>query len=697
MKKIIRLAVEVITIISATTSLAEESKSYELDDLLAMNLSQLVQVQVSAGTFTKTSRAKVPAAVTRIDQEEIQQLGARSMLELLEIVVPGLQVVRHHYELPHIGVRGVISDREDKVMIRVNGRVMNERTARGAITERDFPLMKDIKQIDVIRGAGSSMYGLGAVSVVIDITTFDALSLKENSISAKGGAGLSFYAFDGNFAKNFKNGLGIYLNGEIADIEGADDKSAPLIFGADGYNNYTDDITPAGTAFTTESKEWRGFKGNPFYKAHLAMNYKNTSLWFRFTTGGREEAAEYSIITKPFEKNSNKEPISQIGYRQITGTVQHRHPLSDKFDLNWMLSLDNTNVEKLAPVFNPQWDIYHENELFAQMIANWHISPKSDISFGNEYSFERFFREETLGIWDQFTWSVLGEWQWRLHDYWTTFLGGRIDKNTYTEVLFSPRASLVFSRDNVNTYKLIYSQSQRMNIAKDSRKYEKNGDNVSDPEVLHSIEARYQYAKKSVLLGISAYYIDLDAIGWDQTEKRTYLLGNQMQGGAELEMELRLKRHLLNFSQAYTKLIDFQLYGTSTTITAEPFGYGNDLADWATHSSKLRYTYRPNQKLSFTSTFRAFWGYDGSRDFRDKFFDEGRPFVNENWEKAYKGQYYLNTGMRYAAPKHLKFSLDFYNLLGIFDKDLNKRIYRGSKGDYRSEAVAVGGGVAFNF
>lgn len=96
--------------------------------------------------------------------------------------------------------------------------------------------MGDIKQIEVIRGAGSALYGLGAVSTVIDITTFTAAGAPENRVSVRGGAGMSFYAFDGNFTKKFDNGLGIYFHTELADVQGADDDDAPLILPSDMDN-----------------------------------------------------------------------------------------------------------------------------------------------------------------------------------------------------------------------------------------------------------------------------------------------------------------------------------------------------------------------------------------------------------------------------------------------------------------------------
>ena len=67
------------------------------------------------------------------------------------------------------------------------------------------------------------------------------------------------------------------------------------------------------------------------------------------------------------------------------------------------------------------------------------------------------------------------------------------------------------------------------------------------------------------------------------------------------------------------------------------------------------------------------------------------------WEKAYRGNYYLNLGLQYQPSKDLTIGVTGYNLLGIFNKDLNKRNYLASTGDYRSEAAAVGVSVKYKF
>jgi len=73
------------------------------------------------------------------------------------------------------------------------------------------------------------------------------------------------------------------------------------------------------------------------------------------------------------------------------------------------------------------------------------------------------------------------------------------------------------------------------------------------------------------------------------------------------------------------------------------------------------------------------------------------PAIEPGWEKGYRGNYYLNLGLQYQPRKNLTLRVDGYNLLGIFDSDLNKRNYYTSLGDYRSHAAAVAVWVIYQF
>ena len=116
---------------------------------------------ISSATLTKTTPRLVPAAMTTITAEQIQACGTRSLFEVLDIYVPNLQWGENQWEADTLGLRGIISDRDDEYLLLVNGRNMNERTHYGAVSERDLVFLRDIHHIDVVRGPGSAMYGPG--------------------------------------------------------------------------------------------------------------------------------------------------------------------------------------------------------------------------------------------------------------------------------------------------------------------------------------------------------------------------------------------------------------------------------------------------------------------------------------------------------------------------------------------------------
>jgi long-subunit fatty acid transport protein len=72
-------------------------------------------------------------------------------------------------------------------------------------------------------------------------------------------------------------------------------------------------------------------------------------------------------------------------------------------------------------------------------------------------------------------------------------------------------------------------------------------------------------------------------------------------------------------------------------------------------------------------------------------------FVSSGWEKAYRNNYYLDLGFQYQPTKDLVIGVTGYYLLGIFDKDLNKRNYTSSNGDFRDHAPAVAVSVTYKF
>ena len=102
-------------------------------DLMALDLESLSSEQVNnTASYTKTDEQHAPVTMTTLDAKVIEETGARDLNHLLEMEIPNAEFISHHSDQDHMGIRGTISDREDKYLYQVNGRTMNMRLLNGA-------------------------------------------------------------------------------------------------------------------------------------------------------------------------------------------------------------------------------------------------------------------------------------------------------------------------------------------------------------------------------------------------------------------------------------------------------------------------------------------------------------------------------------------------------------------------------------
>lgn len=199
------------TVFHSSRSNEETTDADEDLGLFALPLEEAIELKmVSSATLTETTKRLAPAAVTTITREQIDRSGARSLDELLEIYVPGLQIMSKNTG-DQIGFRGIISDRNNKYLLLVNGHVMNNLTSVGAISERFLSMLGDIERIEVVRGAGSATYGPGAVAGVVSIYTFDSTTFEGTDVQIRQGFVEEFSSIEVRHGEKFDNDRGLFL------------------------------------------------------------------------------------------------------------------------------------------------------------------------------------------------------------------------------------------------------------------------------------------------------------------------------------------------------------------------------------------------------------------------------------------------------------------------------------------------------
>jgi outer membrane receptor for ferrienterochelin and colicins len=124
---------------------------------------------ITTASSQEENLSEAPVPVTLITEEMIQNSGARNLKELLTAYVPGMTSVDCNDGI-NVAMRGVFSEGQEKILIMLNGHRLNSYATNTASPDYSIGLEK-IKQIEVLRGPASSLYGDVALTAVVNIIT----------------------------------------------------------------------------------------------------------------------------------------------------------------------------------------------------------------------------------------------------------------------------------------------------------------------------------------------------------------------------------------------------------------------------------------------------------------------------------------------------------------------------------------------
>jgi outer membrane receptor for ferrienterochelin and colicins len=142
---------------------------------------------VTTSVTGKPQRATdAPANIEIITQDDIRRSGAIDIPGVLRFVT-GLDVRQDGLAGADVGIRGYNQASNPHLMVLVDGRQVYM-VDYGRIIWAAIPVQLDeIRQIEVVKGPNSALYGFNAVGGVINIITYDPLKDKLDTATARAG------------------------------------------------------------------------------------------------------------------------------------------------------------------------------------------------------------------------------------------------------------------------------------------------------------------------------------------------------------------------------------------------------------------------------------------------------------------------------------------------------------------------------
>lgn len=721
----------IIFLLSTVLLIQGQENDTVAKSLFEMSIEELTQLDVKSTSLTDVKNKLAPLPIIRIDKEDIASSGARNLDELLEIFVPGMIMMSKGKTGNSIGVRGIISDRTNKILVAVNNRILNDRSLAGFTSERFISVLSDIDYIEVIQSPQSSLYGPGAISAVVNIYTKTAKSTgAKNTASITQGVNDYFTNVQLRHSDSLfkKLGYSLYYGGDYAT--GASQKQSPVKFSYNRKDGNGDTII-ADQPISFPVKNLNSSPLNkPRHKAHVHIDYEDVSLWGRYTFEGQNFTPVQQDILKFSQEVSDS---SYYINEHSTAKALYKKSISH-FTVKASVSYDvlqtqikHRSTDKTLKGGVPDFHGYREDELFSNVLISYD-DDKMSAAIGAEISNETFgltpfgleeghwwvegkargvfarqLENNPYGgeVWKTTMYTGVSEFQYLIRKNLNFLTGYRLDKHTYTDYLHSPRASIIWRPSPLNLVRFQYARSHRRaddgQLRNTILRHEK--DTVGDYEKIDFYELSGEYRLNRILiLQPSIYYSDYDIVAWHSKKWISENLGNIKYWGAEMSLLLKNRRQYGRISHSYVKLIDFTLalpveQTPNNNVSAQPYGYGNDFHNFPNHLTKLVYQYSVSKKMAVNTSLQITWKLQGAEDAArhnaDSLNNSLFSVISDGSTEAFKPSAYLHAGATYNINKNFNASIHGYNLLGLINENLNKRNEFQRNSQYRIQPVAM--------
>ncbi len=360
---------------------------------------------VVTGTRTTRSLKDTPILTKVISGVEIEESGAVTVLEALENFVPGVMFTPNAMG-DNINIAGL----DNKyVLILVDGeRLVNERTENVNFSRLNT---SDIKQIEVISGASSVLYGSNAIGAVINIITKDV----DKPLQGNARVRYSKYnTWNGDASLGFKvKGFSSRTSFSAKNSDGYDSDRAGVAsnFSLNPYSDFT-------------ISEVLKYKFNEKLDIELKGNYYRNETWFLYKYQTRID--------------NNYTYGGKLNYRFSEKNILTASGNSDNYKGNRVYKQANDST------------VYENGSRYStfRLLDVWDANKNIQLVSGAELNLESTFSENQFGNTpedrDANNWNLFTQGEFKTDNGLEALVGARYTNHSQFGGYLSPKISLMY-------------------------------------------------------------------------------------------------------------------------------------------------------------------------------------------------------------------------------------------------------------
>jgi outer membrane receptor protein involved in Fe transport len=458
------------------------SADNSLDQLLA-----LLNTPITTATRTAQSSAKAPATVVTVTAEQIRSRAYRSLGEVMRDL-PEFKVDNgfsaENYNA--VTVRGVMG--QYKFVILMDGARI------GAATNEILPILENFpvhfaKQIEVVYGPASALYGADAFTGIINIVTF------------KGTDAELHRNYRASYGKDDQTDVALFWSGAL----GSD------VHFSVGAQNFSDDMPDMPSYY---SSEYQGLDQalqtgifntvfgpktiNTTYKKEYEQPIRANNVFMRLQKGTWSLAVLQNFSKVPSAinyapPNALPNEKARVAVRTLSATANQTTEISDTLSIQSTLTARKYDVDPgsafinlFQPNIEPGYKYAASTSFRVEEVANWQIDKALTLTSGVSYESSdatpwsaNLATPVDLGqsissqgilvpgapiLADFYTirshsYGAFAQAQYMPNDQWAITLGGRWDQDSRYGTTFNPRAGVVWTPSSKVTLKVMYGSA----------------------------------------------------------------------------------------------------------------------------------------------------------------------------------------------------------------------------------------------